>query len=151
MELDDAIPGDLRLLLSALAVEPEPAMSDNNVFGPGKRSFTSASAVLLASAIRRRFADYKTTVSEDDDLLERLRNASGAQATSGTNSDRYRMAVHVRKGEKEILQDVLELARQLSTSKANGKRKRDTENTGTKNAKKAKTTGGRDCLHWKIS
>ena len=141
MELDEIIPGDMRLLLSALAVDPAPAMSAINVFGSGKRSFSSASAVLLASTIQKRLADYKTTVSEDDDLLGRLCNASGAQGASGIESGRYRMALQVRKGEKEILQHVLELAQQLNTSKANGKRKRDTGDIRPKNATKAKATG----------
>lgn len=141
MDLDDAIPGDLRLLLSALAVDSESAVSASNVFGSGKRSFSSASAVLLASTIRKRLTDYKTAVVEDDDILECLRNAPSAQGASGMKSGRYRMAVQVRKGEKEILQHILELAQQLSMSKANGKRKRDTEDPGPNIANRAKATG----------
>ena len=141
MELHDAIPVDLQLLLSVLAIDTEPAKSAQNVFDMVKQSFGFASADLLAATVRKRLADYKTTIGEDDDLIRRLNNISSAQVASGAKLSRYRMAVQVRKGEKEILQRVLELAQQFITSNTNGKRKRDINDAGPTNARKATAKG----------
>ena len=137
-ELHEAIPVDLQLLLSALAVDTESAKSAQNVFKLGKRSFSFASADLLAAIIRKRLAEYKTTVSEDDDLLLRLDKASGAELPTGVNPIRYQMAVKVRKGEKEILEQILQLAQQLITNNTNGKRKRSIDDERAKKTYKSK-------------
>jgi hypothetical protein len=137
-ELHDAIPGDLQLLLSSLVVDTASARSAPNAFKLGERSFSVASADLLAATIRKRLAEYKTTVSEDDDLLLRLDSASGAEPPTGLHPIRYQMAVKVRKGEKEILDQILQLAQQLITNNANGKRKRSIDDERTKKTTKSK-------------
>src|SRR2546423_133597 len=70
------------------------------------------------------------TICEDDDLLRRLKNASGAHVASGSKLSRYLMALQVRKGEKEILQNLLDLVQQFITSKSSRKRKRDINDAG---------------------
>jgi hypothetical protein len=138
VELHDAIPVDLQLLLSALAVDTESAKSAQNVFKLGERSFGFASADLLAAIIRKRLAEYKTTVSEDDDLLLRLDKASGAELPTGVDPIRYQMAVKVRKGEKEILEQILRLAQQFITNNTNGKRRRSIDDEQAKKTYKSK-------------
>lgn len=137
-KLCDAIPTELGLLLSALAVDGEIAESSRNISDLGEQSFTFASADLLAATIRKRLADYKTTISDDDDLLRNLDSASGAQIPPGVDPNRYRMAIHVRKGEKEILQQVLQLALQFITSCKDGKRKQGICDEEPKKAQKTK-------------
>ena len=128
-ELHDVIPMDLQLLLSALVADTEPAKSTQKVSGLLKRSFSFASADLLAATIQNRLNDYETTIKEDNDIVQSLSNAPDSQVSAGINANRYRMAVQVRKGEKEILQHVLELAQQSIMSRSNSKRKRDTDDT----------------------
>jgi hypothetical protein len=140
-ELHEAIPVELQLLLSALVVDTESVKSTQNVFKLGERSFSLASADLLAATIRKRLAEYKTTMSEDDDLLLRLDKASGAELPTGVHPIRYQMAVKVRKGEKEILEQILQLAQQLitnNTNNTNGKRKRSVDDERTKKTYKSK-------------
>ena len=130
MDLLDVIPTDLQLLLSVLAFDIDPANSAEDVFDFTKQGFSVAAADLLVATIRNRFTDYKTTISEDDDLLRRLKNASGAHVASGSKLSRYLMALQVRKGEKEILQNLLDLVQQFITSKSSRKRKRDINDAG---------------------
>jgi hypothetical protein len=137
-ELHEAIPVDLQLLLSALAVDTESAQSAQNIFKLGERGFSFASASLLVATIRKRLAEYKTTVSEDDDLLLRLDKAPGAELLTGVHPIRYQMAVKVRKGEKEILEQILQLAQQLVTNTTNGKRKRSIDDERAKKTYKSK-------------
>jgi hypothetical protein len=139
VELHDAIPTELELLVSAFALDTEIAKSSRNVFDLGKRSFTIASADLLAATIRKRLADYKTTLSDDDDILQHLSNDSGIQVPFGVHPNRYRVAVSVRKGEKEILQQVLQLTQQFVTNSWNGKRKRVNDEGLLNEAHKTKT------------
>jgi hypothetical protein len=113
-------------------------MSSRNVLDLGKRSFTFASADLLAAALQKRLADYKTTISHDNDIIRHLNRASGVQVPSGARPYRYRIAVQVRKGEKEILQQVLQLAQQFGATYTNGKRRRDTNDEQPNKAHKAK-------------
>jgi hypothetical protein len=138
VKLHDAIPIDLRLLLSALTASAETATSSRHVFDFGKQNFSFASADLLSATIRRRLVDYKTSLSDDDRLLWRLSKDSGAQIPLGVHPNRYRIAVHVRKGEKEILQQILQLTQQFTTNHVNGKRKHGTEDKKPNKAHKAK-------------
>jgi hypothetical protein len=137
-ELHDAIPVDLQLLLSAFTVNTESVKSTQNGFKVGERSFGFASVDLLAATIRKRLAEYKTTVSEDDDLLLRLDKAPGAELPTGVDPIRYQMAVKVRKGEKEILEQILQLAQQLITNNTNGKRRRSIDDERAKKTYKSK-------------
>jgi N-lysine methyltransferase SETD6 len=138
VELHGAIPTELELLLSAFTVDTETTKSSRNVFDLGKRSFTFALADLLAATIRKRLADYRTTISDDDNLLQRLSNDSGAPIPSRVHPNRYRMAICVRKGEKEILLQVLQLAQQFITTRTNGKRKHGTDDEQAKKAHRLK-------------
>ena len=138
VELHDAIPTDLQLLLPTLAGDTEATQSAPNISSLGKQRISLASAELLGATIRKRFADYKTTISEDDLLLQRLSDDLRAQVASGAKPSRYRMAIQVRKGEKEILQHVLDLIQYYITSNTGGKRKRDADDEGPDRKAKAK-------------
>lgn len=138
VQLGDAITTELRMLLSALTADVHPATSARNVSDWAKRSLTSSSADLLAATIRRRLADYKTTIKDDDDLLRRLSSDSGTQRPPGVDVNRYRMAVCVRKGEKEVLEQILQLSEHFITSRTNGKRRHATDEQPPKKAPKVK-------------
>jgi SET domain-containing protein 6 len=138
VKLPDAIPTDLRLLLLALTASTETAPSARDIFDLGKQNFTFASADLLSAIIRKRLTDYKTTLGDDDNLLGGLSNDSGALIPPGVHPNRYQMAVRVRKGEKEILQQILQLTQQFITSHTNGKRKHGTDDEQPNKAHKAK-------------
>lgn len=66
-------------------------------------------ASLLLTSITNRLRDYKSSLQEDSEILERLKNKGNIQLPDGVSSQRYEMAVKVRKGEKEILHQVLQL------------------------------------------
>ena len=118
--------------------DTEAAKSYRNGFDLGRPSFTFASADLLATTIRKRLADYKTSVSDDDNVLRRLMNESGAQVPSGVHPNRYRMAVSVRKGRRRSYNRYCSWLSKFIMSHANGKRKHGTDDEQPKKAHKAK-------------
>jgi SET domain-containing protein 6 len=136
VKLQDAIPTGLRLLLSALTAYAETATSLRHVF-MGRQNITLASTDLLSATIRKRLTHYKTTLSDDDNLLERLSNDCGAQIPSGVHPNRYQIALRVRQGEKEILQQMLQLTQEFIRD-LNGKRKHGSDDKQPNMAHKAK-------------
>jgi len=64
---------------------------------------------LLLTSITNRLRDYKTSLQEDSQILEKLENKDDLQYPDGVSYRRYEMAVLVRKGEKEILHDIMQL------------------------------------------
>ena len=105
MTLDDAISEDLHKLVAAVSL-------DKNT---NRKHFGLPEADLLNNVLRKRLGDYQTTVDEDERILKRLGN--------GNTVGRLRMAVQVRRGEKEILHQLSQLAQEYFAG--SGKRKRD--------------------------
>lgn len=68
-------------------------------------------ASLLLTSILNRLGDYRTSVQEDLEILEKLKTKDSLEIPAGITRKRYEMAVQVRKGEKEILHQVLQLLR----------------------------------------
>jgi oligoribonuclease (3'-5' exoribonuclease) len=66
---------------------------------------------LLLTSILNRLGDYRTSVQEDLEILEKLKTKDSLEIPAGITQKRYEMAVQVRKGEKEILHQVLQLLR----------------------------------------
>lgn len=97
---------------------------------------------LLFTAVTNRLSDYKTSVQEDSEILEKLKGNDSFRPLTGPFRKRYKMAVQVRKGEKEILHHVMQLCQALlaeQTSHSTGysaKRKRNENETAPVNNKK---------------
>ena len=130
-KLQDLIPVDLKTLITAFC-QPGENFSPSRLTKHVKESGLGLSeASLLSTSIINRLSDYKTSPQQDTEILDMLKNGAGLQIPEGVSRNRYEMAVQVRKGEKEILHQVLELVNgfvaeqtsQMSTPAA--KRKRD--------------------------
>jgi SET domain-containing protein 6 len=106
--LVDAIPAELHMLLRALTCNlGNDALSNEMRIQKGiKENFSIEEASLLASACTKRLTDYPTSIEEDTRLLEAL-HASTNTIESNPSPHRLKMAIEVRKGEKEILHAVI--------------------------------------------
>jgi Rubisco LSMT substrate-binding len=100
-------------------------------------------ASLLSTVITNRLRDFKTSVEEDSGILDNLKHRSNPQIPHGVSRIRYEMALQVRKGEKEILQQILQLTQSFVAECTNqmagesAKRKRPENGTAVANKKKA--------------
>jgi N-lysine methyltransferase SETD6 len=105
VKLVDAIPTELHMLLRALTCNlGNDASSIEKRFRKGvKNDVTIEEASLLASVCTKRLTDYPTTAEQDDALLEKL------EAPSNISPCRFEMAIQVRKGEKEILHNIIKI------------------------------------------
>lgn len=98
-------------------------------------------ASLLLTSITNRLGDYKSSRQEDSEILEKLKDNDNLPFPSEIHQKRHEMAVQVRKGEKEILHQVLQLLRDFvdrQTRKVAGgsaKRKRNETDMVTVNKK----------------
>lgn len=101
--LESALPDNLRATLKALCGGDE---SPSLLKGP----VSIKEATLLAAVLEIRLGHYLTTIAEDEGLLRHLESAS-ADITEGLSRTRFKMAVEVRKGEKEICRDILRLCK----------------------------------------
>lgn len=111
--LVDAIPADFHMLLRALTCNlGNDASSNEKRIQKGiKENVTIEEASLLAAVCTKRLTDYSTSVEEDADLLRTLQ-ASANLADSeipNVSPHRLKMAIEVRRGEKEILHAIIEL------------------------------------------
>lgn len=121
--LEDAIPEDFLVLLRALTLPLE----DLNRLGARNKApkpeFSASEASLLRSLVTLRQSEYPTSVQEDESILKCLEQQNGYINDSILN--RKKMAVQVRKGEKEILTQILSLLdTHLMQSDQNGSTKR---------------------------
>ncbi|KIV89256.1 hypothetical protein PV10_08835 [Exophiala mesophila] len=134
-ELGDAIPGQLHMLLRALASHDQ----DNGWMNKPKDAVTIEEAALLQAALTKRLTEYSTTLESDRELLQRLRNGDTTLeeiATPDTKPNRVFMALQVRVGEKEILHQMLALCREhisrktqeIATTNGSNKRKHMSDN-----------------------
>ena len=95
--LEDAIPGQVHMLLRALCSE---------VVKKAKHSVTIKEAALLQSVLTKRLSEYGTSLNAD---LAALGSLNEILIPSGCNKARYSMALRVRIGEKEILHQLINL------------------------------------------
>jgi N-lysine methyltransferase SETD6 len=105
VKLVDAIPTELHMLLRALTCNlgNDASSIEKRVRKGVKDDVTIEEASLLASVCTKRLTDYPTTAKQDDALLEKL------EAPSNISPRRFEMAIQVRKGEKEILHNVIKI------------------------------------------
>ncbi|KIW72971.1 hypothetical protein PV04_01127 [Phialophora macrospora] len=101
-KLEDAIPGQLHMLLRALCME---------TIKKPKESVTLKEAALLQAVLTKRISEYATSLDADKSALRTLGTAESKQTliNSGCSESRYTMALKVRLGEKEILHQLLAL------------------------------------------
>jgi N-lysine methyltransferase SETD6 len=135
--LEDAIPGQVHMLLRALC--------DEGSKKP-KEAITIKETALLQSALTKRISEYETSLDADRSALARLAETE-SDATivpPGCSKHRYVMALQVRIGEKEILHQLIGLcqhsiaAKTMSMTSTLGKRPQH-ERTDTKVKKAART------------
>ncbi len=98
--LEDAIPGQVHMLLRALC--------GGTARNP-KEAITIQEVALLQSVLTKRLSEYGTSLKSDESTLNALHavNPDEPMSPSGHNLHRYIMALQVRTGEKEILQQLI--------------------------------------------
>lgn len=142
-KLEDLIPEDLRLLLTAFCQPAEHfhSLKPKKYFkGLG---LAPSEVSLLSTTITNRLADYTSSLQEDSVILGELRSKDNFTLPDGVCQKRYEMAVQVRKGEKEILHHILEVIQgtidqQTSQMPVNSARRKSKESDMTAfNKKKA--------------
>lgn len=108
--LVDAIPAELHMLLRALTCNlgNDASGNEKRIQKGIKENFSIEEASLLAAVCTKRLADYPTSIEEDSRLLESFQ-ASTSAADENVSSHRVKMAIEVRKGEKEISHAVIAL------------------------------------------
>lgn len=116
--LADAIPAELHMLLRALTCNlgNDASGNESRIQKGIKENFSVEEASLLASACTKRLTDYTTSIEEDTRLLATF-HASTNPVESKLSPRRLKMAIEVRKGEKEILHAVIVLCHNHITKK----------------------------------
>lgn len=103
--LTDIIPDELLALIQTFHLTPEQLSHARTKQKPPKPVLSAAGAKFLLQVAQKKWAEYATTLEQDNEILNRLaqreRDFSGEELD--TSYRRCKMAVKVRKGEKEIL------------------------------------------------
>jgi SET domain-containing protein 6 len=151
--LIDLIPAELHMLLRALTCNlGNDASSNEKRIQKGiKENLTIEEASLLASVCTKRLTDYPTSVEQDINMLQTFQTSAIA-GNSSVSPHRLKMAIEVRKGEKEILHTVIGLCqahitRRTSEIKNDGvgtKRKHQGEDGRATEKEKQKKKNKRD-------
>ena len=121
----DVIPAELHMLVRALTCDlgNEASSHERKLCNGIKDDVSIEEASLLGAVCTKRLIDYFTSVEQDDELLRKLdASTSPESATANVSSHRMKMAVHVRKGEKEILHAVIKLCQEHITSRTSSMR-----------------------------
>lgn len=141
-QLQDAIPGQLHMILRALCAHDK----DNAALKKPKDALTMEEAALLQSALTKKLSEYSSTIEADQMVLARIQAESGdLHIPSNISSRRLTMALQVRIGEKEILRDLISLSQNHIKRKsediahlaANGSSKRKYNGAADSQSKKA--------------
>ena len=135
-KLEDIISGQVHMLLRALCAHEQ----DETPKKP-KETVSVQEAALLQSVLTKRLSEYGTTYSQDQASWESLQSGSNV-IPHGCDARRFAMALQVRMGEKEILQQFIafcqEHIEQKSVETATAKRRRSDETSQQARAKKRK-------------
>jgi N-lysine methyltransferase SETD6 len=138
--LQDLIPVDLKMLITAFCQPAENFSSSKLSDRVNDSGLRLSEASLLFTAITNRLSDYKTSLQEDTEILDLLKNGKSFQHPE-ISRHRYEMALQVRKGEKEILHHVLQLFNEFIAKETHqmavqpAKRKRDENDSAAANKK----------------
>ncbi|KAK2764889.1 hypothetical protein FQN54_008586 [Arachnomyces sp. PD_36] len=103
--LPDVVPDELLSLIQALHLSPEQLAQAQKKQKPPKPTFDLTAAKFLLQVTQKRQTQYATSVAEDDNILNQLahKQQECTREEFDTKFRRLAMAVAVRKGEKEIL------------------------------------------------
>lgn len=123
------------MLLKTLAMSPEQLKQQMSKNKPPKPSLGQAEATILQKAVDLTQSEYATTISQDQDQLEKL-NQLGALEGS---SRRQKMAIQVRIGEKEILHNLSGMLDGFVADSSAGKRSANGDGPESRKAKAQKT------------
>ncbi|KAL3448559.1 hypothetical protein BJX65DRAFT_65181 [Aspergillus insuetus] len=104
--LSDIIPEELVFLVKTLTLSPEQFSERQQKQKPPKASFDTAEARLLHIAVQLNQSRYATSIAQDQELLAQLSQTEAATGALEGPARRRKMAIQVRLGEKEILQDL---------------------------------------------
>ncbi|KAF3892812.1 Ribosomal lysine N-methyltransferase 4 [Trichophyton interdigitale] len=105
--LKDAIPEDFLVLLRALTLPVENLNRLKARNKAPKPEFSASEASFLRSLVNSRQSEYPTSIQEDESILRYLEQQN--RYINDSILIRRKMAVQVRKGEKEILTQILSL------------------------------------------
>lgn len=139
-QFEDIIPGQVHMLLRALC-----AHEQEEPLKKPKEALSVEEAALLQSVLTKRLSDYKTTYAQDQATWNALQSSSGNNLVPwGCDARRFTIALQVRMGEKEILQELIALCQQhierKSAEMATTKRRRPDEASHEARSKKVRTT-----------
>ncbi|KAI9369482.1 hypothetical protein BJX61DRAFT_146780 [Aspergillus egyptiacus] len=137
--LSDILPEELVVLLKTLTLTPGQFAHQQQKQKPPKPSFGKPEANLLLDALQRNCARYSTSIAEDQELLAKLNQTEASCGPLEESSRRLKMAIQVRIGEKEILEDLVSRLRAfLATSDPISSSKR-TASDASEDSRKTKT------------
>lgn len=116
--LPDVLPDELLLLLKTLALSPEQLEQQKSKNKPPKLAVGRPEMSILQKAVQLECSQYTTNIELDQGLLAELNRMDTTGPLEGSLR-RLKMAVLVRIGEKEILQELsAQLDRLLSTKRS---------------------------------
>lgn len=133
--MSDILPDELLLLLKTLAMSPEQLKQQMSKNKPPKPSLGQAEAAILQKAVHLTQSEYATTISQDQDQLEKLSQLGALEGSSR----RQKMAIQVRIGEKEILQSLSGMLDGSIADGSAGKRSANGDGAEPRKAKAQKT------------
>ncbi|PLB49463.1 SET domain protein [Aspergillus steynii IBT 23096] len=118
--IDNIVSDELALLLRTLTLPADQLEQYKSKSKPPKPAFGPAEGAIFQKTIQLKQSQYGTTIAQDEELLAQLAH-SGAPGLSEESARRGRMAIQVRLGEKQILQDLFTLISNfLASSSQNG-------------------------------
>ncbi|OJD17555.1 hypothetical protein AJ78_02368 [Emergomyces pasteurianus Ep9510] len=110
--LTDSLPEDLLIVLNTLTMPLEQFNQLKTKNKAPKPNLGVPEATLLAQAVQQTLDEYGTTLEKDEELLASFPNIQ-APTNSAVSPTRFKMALQVRKGEKEILSQLLTTLREF--------------------------------------
>ena len=99
--LDDTLPFNLKAVLKVLCADKEP-------FKHMEGTLSTREATVFSAALQERLKCYSTSIDEDNKLLEDFHQGTASSAQHAHHR-RYHMAIEVRKGEKEVCAQLIQL------------------------------------------
>ena len=131
--LEEAVPDDLRSVIKVLCAEKDPF---KNVRG----SVSIKESTVLAAIFEARLSEFPTSIAEDQKKLQDLEETW----ISPSSRSRYRMAIEVRKGEKEICVQMIQLCKERMDKIATSQMVRTRDSTKHNTTLRRETARNRD-------
>jgi N-lysine methyltransferase SETD6 len=137
-KLEEYLPGNIHMLLRGLCLDATTTKMPKMNY---QDSVSIEEAALLSTVATKRLSEYSTSLEQDRELLCGMKDPGGNWTRHNVLAKRYRMAVHVRAGEKEILHDIVKLCQSHIVEKTNqhadeGKKRKTRDGDGPPTSKK---------------